>query len=116
MDNCSQFKGVYLRNWMSKAPSASSNFRRYRPSPKKPGVTLEDPWTEDLSQEVRGFIFSKILQCPRTRGRNQDLNLGGHNQCVICCLKCWLLRLNKATSPQTNISINPLTKWQKKLV
>ena len=25
------------------------------------GVTLEDPHTEDLSQEVRGFIFSKIL-------------------------------------------------------
>ncbi|KAG5136474.1 hypothetical protein JHK82_021205 [Glycine max] len=25
------------------------------------GVTLEDPRTEDLSQEVRGFIFSKIL-------------------------------------------------------
>ncbi|XP_059648175.1 UDP-glucose:glycoprotein glucosyltransferase isoform X2 [Cornus florida] len=27
----------------------------------KKGVTLEDPHTEDLSQEVRGFIFSKIL-------------------------------------------------------
>ncbi|XP_012568016.1 UDP-glucose:glycoprotein glucosyltransferase [Cicer arietinum] len=27
----------------------------------KKGVTLEDPRTEDLSQEVRGFIFSKIL-------------------------------------------------------
>lgn len=27
------------------------------------GVTLEDPRTEDLSQEVRGFIFSKILVC-----------------------------------------------------
>ena len=26
-----------------------------------PGVALEDPKTEDLSQEVRGFIFSKIL-------------------------------------------------------
>ncbi|KAG7031006.1 UDP-glucose:glycoprotein glucosyltransferase, partial [Cucurbita argyrosperma subsp. argyrosperma] len=26
------------------------------------GVTLEDPRTEDLSQEVRGFIFSKILE------------------------------------------------------
>jgi hypothetical protein len=25
------------------------------------GVALEDPKTEDLSQEVRGFIFSKIL-------------------------------------------------------
>ncbi|XP_022763284.1 UDP-glucose:glycoprotein glucosyltransferase-like isoform X2 [Durio zibethinus] len=29
----------------------------------KKGVTLEDPRTEDLSQEVRGFIFSKILVC-----------------------------------------------------
>ncbi|XP_044490237.1 UDP-glucose:glycoprotein glucosyltransferase isoform X2 [Mangifera indica] len=27
----------------------------------KEGVTLEDPRTEDLSQEVRGFIFSKIM-------------------------------------------------------
>ncbi|KAK1310475.1 UDP-glucose:glycoprotein glucosyltransferase [Acorus calamus] len=27
----------------------------------KKGVTLEDPRTEDLSQEVRGFIFSKIM-------------------------------------------------------
>lgn len=27
------------------------------------GVTLEDPHTEDLSQEVRGFIFSRILVC-----------------------------------------------------
>ncbi|KAF3637054.1 UDP-glucose:glycoprotein glucosyltransferase [Capsicum annuum] len=26
------------------------------------GVTLEDPHTEDLSQEVRGFIFSRILE------------------------------------------------------
>ncbi|XP_017970879.1 PREDICTED: UDP-glucose:glycoprotein glucosyltransferase isoform X1 [Theobroma cacao] len=28
----------------------------------KKGVTLEDPRTEDLSQEVRGFIFSKMLE------------------------------------------------------
>uniref|UniRef100_A0A0E0CPF8 UDP-glucose:glycoprotein glucosyltransferase n=1 Tax=Oryza meridionalis TaxID=40149 RepID=A0A0E0CPF8_9ORYZ len=28
----------------------------------KKGVALEDPKTEDLSQEVRGFIFSKILE------------------------------------------------------
>ncbi|CAL1352591.1 unnamed protein product [Linum trigynum] len=28
----------------------------------KKGVTLEDPRTEDLSQEVRGFIFSKLLE------------------------------------------------------
>ncbi|XP_047173369.1 UDP-glucose:glycoprotein glucosyltransferase [Vigna umbellata] len=28
----------------------------------KKGVTLEDPRTDDLSQEVRGFIFSKILE------------------------------------------------------
>ncbi|KAL0335229.1 UNVERIFIED_CONTAM: UDP-glucose:glycoprotein glucosyltransferase [Sesamum radiatum] len=28
----------------------------------KKGVTLEDPHTEDLSQEVRGFIFSQILE------------------------------------------------------
>lgn len=28
----------------------------------KEGVTLEDPRTEDLSQEVRGFIFSKLLE------------------------------------------------------
>ncbi|KAK8444902.1 hypothetical protein SEVIR_9G223900v4 [Setaria viridis] len=28
----------------------------------KKGVSLEDPKTEDLSQEVRGFIFSKILE------------------------------------------------------
>ncbi|XP_077249735.1 EMS-MUTAGENIZED BRI1 SUPPRESSOR 1 isoform X2 [Tasmannia lanceolata] len=28
----------------------------------KKGVTLDDPRTEDLSQEVRGFIFSKILE------------------------------------------------------
>lgn len=28
----------------------------------KKGVTLEDPRTEDLSQEVRGFIFSKIRE------------------------------------------------------
>ncbi|KAK7302415.1 hypothetical protein RJT34_13304 [Clitoria ternatea] len=28
----------------------------------KKGVTLEDPHTEDLSQEVRGFIFSKIME------------------------------------------------------
>lgn len=28
----------------------------------KKGVTLEDPHTEDLSQDVRGFIFSKILE------------------------------------------------------
>ncbi|XP_020594123.1 UDP-glucose:glycoprotein glucosyltransferase-like [Phalaenopsis equestris] len=28
----------------------------------KKGVTLEDPKTEDLSQEIRGFIFSKILE------------------------------------------------------
>ncbi|XP_016539076.2 UDP-glucose:glycoprotein glucosyltransferase isoform X1 [Capsicum annuum] len=28
----------------------------------KKGVTLEDPHTEDLSQEVRGFIFSRILE------------------------------------------------------
>ncbi|XP_065869567.1 UDP-glucose:glycoprotein glucosyltransferase isoform X2 [Euphorbia lathyris] len=28
----------------------------------KKGVTLEDPRTEDLSQEVRGFIFSRILE------------------------------------------------------
>ncbi|XP_010523682.1 PREDICTED: UDP-glucose:glycoprotein glucosyltransferase isoform X2 [Tarenaya hassleriana] len=27
----------------------------------KKGVTLEDPRTEDLSQDVRGFIFSKIM-------------------------------------------------------
>ncbi|KAL7172520.1 hypothetical protein ACSBR2_032079 [Camellia fascicularis] len=27
----------------------------------KKGVTLEDPHTEDLSQEVRGFIFSRIV-------------------------------------------------------
>ncbi|KAH0875649.1 hypothetical protein HID58_073011 [Brassica napus] len=27
----------------------------------KKGITLEDPRTEDLSQDVRGFIFSKIL-------------------------------------------------------
>ncbi|WOL04288.1 UDP-glucose:glycoprotein glucosyltransferase [Canna indica] len=26
------------------------------------GVTLEDPRTEDLSQEIRGFIFSRILE------------------------------------------------------
>lgn len=26
-------------------------------------MTLEDPHTEDLSQEVRGFIFSRILVC-----------------------------------------------------
>ncbi|OVA04288.1 Glycosyl transferase [Macleaya cordata] len=28
----------------------------------KKGVTLEDPRTEDLTQDVRGFIFSKILE------------------------------------------------------
>ncbi|XP_050208760.1 UDP-glucose:glycoprotein glucosyltransferase [Mercurialis annua] len=28
----------------------------------KKGVTLEDPRTEDLTQEVRGFIFSKMLE------------------------------------------------------
>ncbi|XP_028800912.1 UDP-glucose:glycoprotein glucosyltransferase isoform X2 [Neltuma alba] len=28
----------------------------------KKGVTLEDPRTEDLNQDVRGFIFSKILE------------------------------------------------------
>eukprot|EP00257_Ricinus_communis_P021573 XP_015581097.1 UDP-glucose:glycoprotein glucosyltransferase isoform X1 [Ricinus communis] len=28
----------------------------------KKGVTLEDPRTEDLTQEVRGFIFSKLLE------------------------------------------------------
>ncbi|KAI4342257.1 hypothetical protein MLD38_026900 [Melastoma candidum] len=28
----------------------------------KKGITLEDPRTEDLSQDVRGFIFSKILE------------------------------------------------------
>ncbi|XAR56342.1 hypothetical protein NMG60_11036790 [Bertholletia excelsa] len=28
----------------------------------KKGVTLEDPHTEDLSQEVRGFIFSRLLE------------------------------------------------------
>lgn len=28
----------------------------------KKGVTLEDPRTEDLSQEIRGFIFSKIME------------------------------------------------------
>ncbi|XP_060167686.1 UDP-glucose:glycoprotein glucosyltransferase isoform X1 [Lycium barbarum] len=28
----------------------------------KKGVTLEDPHTEDLSQEVRGFVFSRILE------------------------------------------------------
>ncbi|CAI9103836.1 OLC1v1002407C1 [Oldenlandia corymbosa var. corymbosa] len=28
----------------------------------KKGVTLEDPHTEDLSQDVRGFIFSRILE------------------------------------------------------
>lgn len=28
----------------------------------KKGLTLEDPHTEDLSQEVRGFIFAKILE------------------------------------------------------
>ncbi|KAK6945622.1 Glucosyltransferase 24, catalytic domain [Dillenia turbinata] len=28
----------------------------------KKGVTLEDPHTEDLTQDVRGFIFSKILE------------------------------------------------------
>lgn len=28
----------------------------------KKGITLEDPHTEDLSQDVRGFIFSKILE------------------------------------------------------
>ncbi|XP_031130527.1 UDP-glucose:glycoprotein glucosyltransferase isoform X1 [Ipomoea triloba] len=28
----------------------------------KKGVILEDPQTEDLSQEVRGFIFSRILE------------------------------------------------------
>ncbi|KAK1430222.1 hypothetical protein QVD17_12804 [Tagetes erecta] len=28
----------------------------------KKGVTLEDPHIEDLSQEVRGFIFSRILE------------------------------------------------------
>lgn len=28
----------------------------------KKSITLEDPHTEDLSQEVRGFIFSKILE------------------------------------------------------
>lgn len=28
----------------------------------KKGVILEDPHTEDLSQDVRGFIFSKILE------------------------------------------------------
>ncbi|CAN6458439.1 unnamed protein product [Victoria cruziana] len=31
-------------------------------STMKKGVTLEDPRTEDLNQEVRGFIFSKILE------------------------------------------------------
>ncbi|CAH9082160.1 unnamed protein product [Cuscuta europaea] len=28
----------------------------------KKGLTLEDPQTEDLTQEVRGFIFSRILE------------------------------------------------------
>ncbi|KAH9330325.1 hypothetical protein KI387_002433, partial [Taxus chinensis] len=28
----------------------------------KKGVILEDPKTEELSQEVRGFIFSKLLE------------------------------------------------------
>ncbi|KAI3966207.1 hypothetical protein MKW92_005125, partial [Papaver armeniacum] len=28
----------------------------------KKGVTLKDPQTEDLTQDVRGFIFSKILE------------------------------------------------------
>ena len=28
----------------------------------KKGITLEDPHTEDLSQEVTGFIFSKLLE------------------------------------------------------
>ncbi|TYJ03442.1 hypothetical protein E1A91_A12G028100v1 [Gossypium mustelinum] len=36
----------------------------------KKGVTLEDPRTEDLNQEVRGFIFSKILE------RKSDLTSG----------------------------------------
>lgn len=27
------------------------------------GITLEDPRIEDLTQEVRGFIFSKIIVC-----------------------------------------------------
>ncbi|KAH9751408.1 UDP-glucose:glycoprotein glucosyltransferase [Citrus sinensis] len=43
----------------------------------KEGVTLEDPRTEDLSQEVRGFVFSKLLaklQCGDCYGeRKPDL-------------------------------------------
>ncbi|KAH9751410.1 UDP-glucose:glycoprotein glucosyltransferase [Citrus sinensis] len=43
----------------------------------KEGVTLEDPRTEDLSQEVRGFVFSKLLaklQCGDCYGVIIEMN------------------------------------------
>lgn len=58
------------------------------------GVTLEDPRTEDLSQEVRGFIFSKILVCTsqfspifvfhHTRVRGKLIFLGTVTSSAIC--------------------------------
>ncbi|XP_020232566.1 probable WRKY transcription factor 65 [Cajanus cajan] len=53
-------EGCRLKGESNTPPSDSWAWRKYGQKPIK-GVTLEDPRTEDLSQEVRGFIFSKIL-------------------------------------------------------
>ncbi|KAK4757504.1 hypothetical protein SAY87_018805 [Trapa incisa] len=53
---------VYLGGYGVELALKNMEYKAMDDSTVKKGITLEDPRTEDLSQEVRGFIFSKILE------------------------------------------------------
>lgn len=80
----------------------------------KEGVTLEDPHTEDLSQEVRGFIFSKILERkPELTTEIMDFRDSLLSSTVSDTLNVWELKdLGHQTAQKIVRASDPLQSMQ----
>ncbi|KAG0448863.1 hypothetical protein HPP92_027626 [Vanilla planifolia] len=76
----------------------------------KKGVTLEDPRTEDLSQEVRGFIFSRILERkPELTGEIMAFRDYLLSSAISDTLEVWELKdLGHQTAQRIVHSLDPL--------
>ncbi|KAL0920817.1 hypothetical protein M5K25_009987 [Dendrobium thyrsiflorum] len=80
----------------------------------KKGVTLEDPKTEDLSQEMRGFIFSKILERkPELSGEIMSFREFLLSSTISDTLEVWELKdLGHQTAQRIVHALDPLQSMQ----
>lgn len=80
----------------------------------KEGVTLEDPHTEDLGQEVRGFIFSRILERkPELTSEIMDFRDSLLSSTISDTLNVWELKdLGHQTAQKIVHASDPLQSMQ----